>query len=544
MWGKKLSANWKKSEKWWHGSIVYHIYPRSYYDANDDGIGDLKGITEKLDYLAGKPDSLGVNAIWLSPFYPSPMADMGYDVCDYQNVDPTFGNLEDFDVLVEESHRRGIRVFIDFVPNHTSDQHSWFKESRSSKDNPYRDWYIWRPAREDGSLPNNWLSVFGGSVWQFDKETNEYYLHTFMKQQPDLNWDNPKVREAMKDNMRFWLARGVDGFRIDAVSWLSKDPQLRDDPLNPMYHQDEDHYLELVHNFSCEGPKLFDYLNEMVDVCAEFGNRFMITEAYPDVPGEISHYLNYYEKLHHNLCAPFNFECISFPWDALSYRGFIDKFQESILPGQPPIYVMGNHDKPRLATRLGRPAARTAAMLLLTLPGIPFIYYGDELGMNNVKLDDNHADAKDSSHEVTRRYVARTPMQWSNDKNAGFSKEKPWLPPSADYKEYNVQAESTDKASFFYLYKKLIEFRKESPALRFGTYRSIDLSSDVFGFVRELNMERFTVVLNFSDQEQEVHSKALKGSVVFSTYLDEEFHGEVKDKIKLRPNEGVVISVF
>lgn len=539
-----MSANWKKSEKWWYGSVVYHIYPRSFYDASGDGLGDLKGITEKLDYLAGKSNSLGVNAIWLSPFYPSPMADMGYDVCDYRNVDPSFGTLEDFDVLVEAAHRRGVRVFIDFVPNHTSDQHPWFKKSRSSKDNPYRDWYVWRPAREDGDLPNNWLSVFGGSVWELDEATNEYYLHTFMKQQPDLNWDNPAVREAMKENMRFWLARGVDGFRIDAVSWLSKDPELRSDPINPEYHSDQDHYLKLVHNFSCEGPKLFDYLNEMVDVCAEFGNRFMITEAYPDVPGEISHYLNYYEKLHHNLCAPFNFECIAFPWDAASYRGFIDKFQESILPGQPPIYVMGNHDKPRLATRLGRPSARTAAMLLLTLPGIPFIYYGDELGMGNVKVGEDKQKTPGASKEVTRRYGARTPMQWSDAKNAGFTEGEPWLPPKEDYKEYNVGREMIDKDSFFNLYRRLIDFRKSSPALRFGTYRSIDLGDKVFGFVRELNMERFTVVLNFSDQEEEVHSKALKGTVVFSTALDGDDFERVKDRLKLRPNEGIVILAY
>lgn len=539
-----MSADWKKSEKWWYGSIVYHIYPRSFYDASGDGLGDLKGIIEKLDYLAGKPDSLGVNAIWLSPFYPSPMADMGYDVSDYRNVDPAFGNLEDFDVLIDAAHHRGIRVFIDFVPNHTSDQHPWFKESRSSKDSPYRDWYLWRPAREDGSPPNNWLSVFGGSVWELDEATNEYYLHTFMKQQPDLNWDNPAVREAMKDNMRFWLARGVDGFRIDAVSWLSKDPELRSDPVNPQYHPDQDRYLELVHNFSCEGPLLFDYLNEMVDVCAEFGNRFMITEAYPDVPGEISHYLNYYEKLHHNLCAPFNFECIAFPWDATSYRGFIDKFQESLLPGQPPIYVMGNHDKPRLATRLGRPAARTAAMLLLALPGIPFIYYGDELGMGNAEVDGSVHNPTGATEEVTRRFGARTPMQWSDAKNAGFSTNKPWLPPKDDYEHYNVGKEIIEKNSIFNLYRRLIDFRKNSPALRFGSYRSIDLGDKVFGFVRELNMERFTIVLNFSDENLQIHSKTLKGTVVFSTSADEAPYSTIKDELSLSPHEGVIISAF
>lgn len=536
-----MSANWKKSEKWWYGSIVYHIYPRSFYDANNDGTGDLRGIIEKMDYLAGKPDSLGVNAIWISPFYTSPMADLGYDVSDHRGVDPIFGTMEDFEELVHEAHGRGIRVFIDFVPNHTSDQHPWFKESRSSPDNPYRDWYVWRAAREDGSLPNNWLSVFGGPAWELDKTSGEYYLHTFMKQQPDLNWDNPEVREAMKNNMRFWLDKKVDGFRVDAVSWLSKDPQLRDDPLNPSYHPGQDDYTKLVHSFSCEGPRLFDYLNEMVDVCAEYGDRFLITEAYSDVPGEISHYLSYYDKLHHNLCAPFNFEAIDFSWDAHTFRGFIDKFQESLLPGQPPIYVMGNHDKPRLATRLGRDSARTAAVLLLSLPGIPFIYYGDELGMANVEIEAGSIGAPPAPHEVTRRYSSRTPMQWNDGDNAGFSSHEPWLPPARDYKDYSVACETIDQRSFLNLYKKLISLRKESPALRFGTYRSLELGPDVFGFVREMDMERYTVLLNFRGHEAKVHSEALNGEIALSSYMDERNAARIKHELTLRPHEGILI---
>lgn len=520
--------------------MFYHIYPRSFLDTNGDGIGDLKGVIEKLDYLAGKPDSLGVNAIWLSPFYPSPMADFGYDVCDYKDVDSIFGKMADFDRLVEEAHNRGIRVIIDFVPNHTSSEHPWFEESRSSKDNPKRDWYIWRDPR-DGAEPNNWVSNFGGSAWELDKTTGQYYLHTFLKEQPDLNWDNPKVRQAMKDNMRFWLDKGVDGFRVDAVSWLSKDKQLRDEPLNPHYREGiDDPYKRLLHTFSAEGDNLFRYLNEMVEVCTRYGERFMITESYPETDDEISHYIKYYDMLEYAVCAPFNFECITFPWDASTYRGFIDLFQEALLPGQPPIYNMGNHDKSRLATRIGRSAARTAAMLLLTLPGIPFIYYGDEIGMLDTKIAPSQF--KDPfAKEGASRDPERTPMQWTPDKNAGFTEGEPWLPVADDHTRHNVESQSKDPRSFLSLYKALLKTRRGSDALKHGSYRSLDLGKDVFGFVREFDLERYTIILNFSSEEKIINSRAIKGKVILSSMMDYEEPPHMKNELLLRPNEGLIL---
>ena len=527
-------------QKWWHGSSVYQIYPRSFYDSNGDGVGDLPGITKKLDYLGGTPESLGVNAIWISPFYRSPMADFGYDVSDHKDVDPVFGTLSDFDELIREAHARGLRVLIDFVPNHTSNLHEWFVRSSRIKDSKYRDWYVWRNGSAEGGPPNNWLSIFGGSAWEKDVQTGQYYLHTFLKEQPDLNWDNPEVREAMKDVARFWLDKGVDGLRVDAVSWLSKDTKLRDDPLNPYYHESEDPYFKVLHHFSTQGPKLFDYLNELVDVLAEYGNRFMVTEAYPERPNEINHYLNFYSKLRHNICAPINFECITFPWDAHTYRGFIDHYQETLHPKQPPIYNMGNHDKPRLASRIGPASAKTAAMLLLSLPGIPFIYYGDELGMHDVGVPKNLLKDHVAQMGGISRDSARTPMQWSAQTNAGFSKGKPWLPLAKDFEKANYEVESSDQSSFFNLYKQLLELRNRSDVLKYGSYRSLNLPSHIYGFVRESNMHRLSVILNFSGSKVSVVSKAIKGRVILSTYQDAG-HPIALGGVVLRPHEGVII---
>lgn len=527
------------TRKWWHGAVFYHIYPRSFYDSDNNGTGDLEGVRQKLDYL----EWLGVNAIWLSPFYTSPMRDLGYDVADYRNIDPIFGTMGDFDRLVDDIHTRQMKLIIDFVPNHTSSEHHWFKQSLAGKDSPKRDWYIWKDGQSGGLPPNNWLSAFGGSAWQFDKPTGQYYLHTFLKEQPDLNWDNPEVRQAMKDNMRFWLDKGVDGFRVDAVSWLSKDKKFRDDPLNPQYQPGEqDAYWRLIHAFSAEGDELFDYLNEMVDVCVEYGEKFMITEAYPETDDEISHYLKYYELLHYNLCAPFNFECISFPWDAGTYRGFIDLFQEALLPGQPPIYNMGNHDKPRLASRIGQQAARTAAVLLLSLPGIPFIYYGDEIGMRDVRIDPKDAEVPTGSTEVTRRHASRTPLQWSDGPNAGFSRSKPWLPVAPDYERANINIQKREPDSLLNLYRKLLSLRNGSEVLRYGTYRSLSLGHDVFGFVREYDLQRMTILLNFSDKTVDVQSRAIRGKTILSSVSADAAPMAVSGSLKLQPYEALILS--
>jgi alpha-glucosidase len=531
--------------KWWHGASVYHIYPRSFYDSNNDGIGDLKGIIKKLDYLNGTADSLGVNAIWISPFYPSPMADFGYDVSDYTDVDPLFGTLLDFEKLVEEAHHRNIKIIIDFVPNHSSSKHPWFKESASSLNNPKRQWYTWRPPRQDGSPPNNWKSVFGGSAWQLDEKSGQYYLHTFLREQPDLNWDNPEVRAEMKKAAKFWLEMGVDGLRVDAVSWLSKDRKLRDDPLNPAYHKGvDDSYQELVHSFSSQGPHLFDYLNEIIDTAAEYDDRFVITEAYPDSPGDISYYLHFYGKLRTDICAPFNFECLSLPWDASTYRGFIDMYQQALLPGQPPVYNMGNHDKTRLATRIGRDSAKTAAMLLMTLPGMPFIYYGDELGMEDVAVPKDRVKDPFASPDGKGRDVVRTPMLWDTTAHAGFSDIEPWLPVGEGYRKLNAAVQAGDDTSFLNLYKVLLRIRNNVQTIKYGSYWSLDLNDKIFGFVRENDMERYIILLNFSDTKAVAISKAIRGMVRLSTYMDNSHYSRVYGSLVLRPHEGVIIEAL
>lgn len=529
---------------WYEGSVVYQIYPRSFYDANGDGIGDLKGIIEKLDYLAGTPESLGVDAIWICPFYKSPMVDLGYDISDYEEIDPVFGSMDDFDSLLNEAHARNLRVITDFVTNHTSDQHDWFKDSISGIDSPKRNWYVWRKPGVDGGPPNNWLSVFGGSAWQFDAKSGEYYLHTFLRQQPDLNWDNPSLRAAINQSIKFWLEKGVDGFRLDSVNWLSKDPEFRSDPLNPNYNsKTDDPYHQLIHSFSSQGPKLFEYLNEIVELCAQYGDRFIITEAYPDLPGEISEYLKYYEGVNHTMCAPFNFELISSPWDADTFRAFIDLYQEALLPGQPPIYTLGNHDKPRLITRIGREAAPAAAVLLLTLPGSPFIYYGEEIGMENRAVEPGAEQDSITSIAWAGRDHARSPMQWTSEDFAGFSKSSTWLPTSSNFESTNVAKEISQRGSLLNLYRSLIQLRSSSRALRYGSFRSLNFRHEVFGFVREHDRERYTILLNFTNKKVKVETKAIKGAIVLST-TDRPINVTVDTSLEISENEGLIIKAF
>ncbi len=409
------------------GSVVYQIYPRSFKDTDNNGIGDLAGITEKLGYLQW----LGVDVIWLSPFYSSPMADFGYDVSNYEDVDPLFGSLNDFNHLVNEAHRRGIKIFMDFVPNHTSCEHLWFVDSRSSPASLRRDWYVWSDPGSGGGPPNNWLSIFGGPAWEFDTETKQYYLHTFLKEQPDLNWHNPEVRSAMKDMMRFWLNKGVDGFRADAVYWLAKDPELNDDAKNPHFDAARHNpYESLVHTNSRNGPKLFVYLKELAAVVAEYPDRFLVTEVTPEHASNTEEYLSFYTKIDPKVLAPFNFDGLELMWEASKFKRFIDGYQEVMKRGYLPVYVLGNHDKPRLASRIGPTEARAAALMLLTLPGMPFIYYGDEIGMENTKLlYHQHQDQVENvPHSNLGRDPERSPMQWTDAKYGGFSGIKPWLP--------------------------------------------------------------------------------------------------------------------
>jgi len=535
-----LKENWSKH------AVVYQIYPRSFKDSNGDGIGDLRGIIEKLDYLNdGTENSLGINAIWINPIYKSPQEDFGYDVSDYYAIDPIFGTSEDFDKLVEEAHRRGIKVIMDFVPNHTSSEHSWFKESRSSKINPKRDWYVWKKGK-NGEPPNNWISVFGGSAWTKDEITGEYYMHSFLPSQPDLNWRNQEVKNEMEKVLKFWLARGVDGFRTDAIYHLIEDSEFRDDPINPDYVEGrDDPYNKLIHKYSSGQEETLETAKAFCDIIGKEENAFLLSEAYLAIP-EMA---KLYQACENNVHAPFNFNLIDMEWSAKKYRSFIDKFDASLDKGQMPNYVFGNHDKSRIVTRLGFDKARLAAMILLTLRGMPFIYYGAEIGMEDVNISVNkYVDpwAKNTNLFKAGRDPERTPMQWSGERNAGFTTGKPWLPINQNYKAVNVEEERKNPNSMFNLYRKLIHLRKNLMALIHGDYKSIDLGNDeVFAYIREYNNEKVMVIANFSDKEQKIAYKEMRAvKIACSTHVDRDFGKEIElDNFSLKPYEGYVFTV-
>ncbi|PIP73798.1 MAG: alpha-amylase [Candidatus Lloydbacteria bacterium CG22_combo_CG10-13_8_21_14_all_47_15] len=532
--------------EWVRRAVVYHIYPRSFKDTNGDGIGDIAGIIEKLDYLNDGTDaSLGIGAVWLSPVYKSPMADFGYDISDFKDIDSIFGDMKTFERLVEEVHNRGMKLIMDFVPNHTSAEHPWFITSRSSKKNPKHDWYIWKDPKPDGSPPNNWLSRFGGPAWEYDEKRKQYYLHTFAVSQPDLNWRNPDVKEEMLITLEFWLAKGVDGFRTDSIYHLLKDDKFRNDPENPNYVLGKDDpYDVLLHIFSEGRPELAEATNGICEVLGKYGDRFMVSEAYLDIPEMNKMYKACYHKVH----APMNFNLISMPWIANIYREFIDEFEKVLLEEDWPNYIIGNHDRSRVATRLGPERIRGAAMLLLTLRGMPFIYYGDELGMEDVRIPPNKVKdpwEKGAPGMGLGRDAERTPMQWNGGANAGFSTAEPWLPVSEAYQKMNVASESDDPRSIFNLYRFLIHFRQQSEALLHGSYRSVDTNNHhVFAFMRESEDEQLFILMNFAPNEQTIDTGIERGSVVCNTFLDRKSGEQVDLKnFTLRPNEGCVIDI-
>jgi alpha-glucosidase len=528
------------SHTWLRGAVIYQIYPRSFKDAGKSGIGNLKGIISKLDYLAGTEDSLGVTGLWLSPINPSPMADFGYDVSDYTDIEPLFGDLEDLKSLVKEAHARNLKVLMDFVPNHTSNEHAWFKESSASIDNSKREWYTWKDPKADGSPPNNWLSVFGGSAWQFSETTKQYYLHSFLAEQPDLNWDNPEVREAMKSAMCFWLDIGVDGFRVDAVDWLSKDSKLRNDPRHPHVSQREhDQHYSLQHRYSRDGPHLFERLDEMAAVLAEYDGRFMILEAHPEKVDTLEGFIEYYENIDPQYSAPFNFESIYLPWQAKDFQRQIKRFNSLLKPEYVPVNTIGNHDESRVASRIGIDAARTAALMIMTLPGVSFIYYGEEIGMIDVPIKPQQIRDPSAIYGKSRD-PERTPMLWNNDRNAGFSNGTPWLPLSPDFNTLNVESQEHDRTSFLSLYKILIAYRKQSIPIQQGLLKTHDIMDDILCYELTFKDQSIIVLLNFSDKQHHVSIKNLKGTLRLSTYLDTQDLA-VTERILLRPHEGVII---
>ncbi|HRC28260.1 MAG TPA: alpha-amylase family glycosyl hydrolase [Candidatus Saccharimonas sp.] len=535
---------------WRNVNAIYQIYPRSFMDGNADGVGDLRGVIEKLDYLRGNEDSLGVDAIWFSPIFPSPMADMGYDVSDYCGIDPTFGTIDDFKELVKKAHARGMNVMIDYVPNHSSDRHAWFQESRKSRSNPYHDYYVWKDPAPGGGPPNNWISIFGGSAWEFDASRKQYYLHTFLASQPDLNWDNPTVREEMKNVLRFWLDIGVDGIRADAVRWLSKDPKFRDDPRNKLHTHAYDgasvEYDALVHKYSRFWKNLFPYLRELTDVIAEYENRIMIFEDYPDANYSTKEqYLGFY-SINPKVSMPFNFEGVWTDFYADAYRTFITEFQGMLNPDEhTPVYCFGNHDQSRIVSRMGGEAqARLIAVMQMSLPGLPTIYYGDEIGMPDTPIAEE--DIKDlraftSGDITTTRDPERTPMQWNAREFAGFSTETPWLPIGRTLSVHNVDTQQREPDSFLALYRRLLKLRSQHDILRNGTYEAFgELEADVFMFARWLGDQHVFVALNFATTTSTVqlpHS----GRILCCTHPVD--YPDINDdgQITLRPYEGVIV---
>lgn len=521
---------------WWQSGVVYQIYPRSFQDSSGDGIGDLPGILSRLDHLV----SLGVDALWLSPIYPSPMADFGYDVSDYCSVHPIFGSLADFDRLVAAVHERGLRLILDYVPNHTSDRHPWFQESRSSRTSAKRDWYIWRDARPDGSEPTNWLSEFGGSAWTWDATTGQYYYHAYLKEQPDLNWRNPDVQRAMLDVLTFWFERGVDGFRVDAIHHLFEDERLRDNPVNRDWRSGMSPARRLIRAHTMDQPEVHDAIAAMRRVADAFGDRVMIGEAYLPIDRLMAYYGVDLTGFH----LPFNFHLLSTPWHPVAVSTLIEAYEAALPPGGWPNWVLGNHDRSRLASRLGLRQARVAAMLLLTLRGTPTIYQGEEIGMMDVPVPPDKVQdpwERNVPGLGLGRDPARTPMQWHGGRNAGFSTGEPWLPVARDADAVNVAAQAADPSSILSLYRALIRLRRAEPALSVGDYRPRSAGENILSYERHHQGRRFLVALNMSGESRSLNGLPA-GRLLVSTALDR-WDEPVSDALALRADEGCVIAL-
>jgi alpha-glucosidase len=487
--------------QWWQNAVLYEIYPRSFADSNNDGIGDLNGITSKLDYL----HELGVDAIWITPCFPSPQVDFGYDVSDYEAIDPMYGTMQDFDRLVSEAKKRNIRVILDFVVNHTSDQHKWFLDSRSSKTSKYRDWYIWRDGKNDGP-PNNWQSEFGVPAWTFDKKTGQYYYNYFYPQQPDLNWRNLAVKDAMLDVTRFWYKRGVAGFRLDAVDTLFEDPNLTDNPPSPGKDKFGRPNFARIHNTKL--PEVHDVLQDLRKIADQY-DAVLIGETWTK---DITELKNYYGENSNELQMPMDlmFGTVN-KLSAPEFRRQIAAVDSS---GGWPVFVISNHDMVRSYNRYGDGVhndeiAKLMASLYLTLRGSPIMYYGEELGMQN-NDPKRKEDVKDPQgitgwpREIGRD-GERTPMQWSDAKNAGFSNAKPWLPVPPSYKTHNVAAESKDPNSILSVYRQLLAMRHNEPALLNGTYTALNEDDpNVLSYLRKDNNEAILVLLNMSNTPQKI----------------------------------------
>ena len=516
---------------WWRDGLIYQIYPRSFADSNGDGVGDLPGIISKLDYLQW----LGVDAIWLSPIYPSPMADFGYDVSNYHDIDPVFGTLADFDRLLSEAHTRSIRLVMDMVMNHTSDQHPWFVESRSSRDNARRDLYIWRDAKQ-GREPNNWESVFGGKAWQYDEATGQYYLHLFVPEQPDVNWRNPQVKTALFDECKFWLERGVDGFRLDVAHMPIKAEGLPDNPLKfglrGYDRQDHSH-----HTNQPETHAIWQDFRQLLDAYPE---RMAVGEV--EVKGAEDYYGDKQNELH----LVFNFGMLNRSWDARHFYDIVANWEKRLPEHAWPCWVLNNHDNSRSISRYAAGSAtiaraKVAATLLLTLRGTPFLYYGEELGLREGKIPRNEIldpPGKKYWPLYKGRDGCRTPMPWSAAPQAGFTTGQPWLRINPDFQTVNVESERADPKSLLNYYRSLIELRRASPALTRGSYRPLARPIGVFAYEREAAGQRLLIALNFFSRPLQLKVDQPWRSRWSSVDRPEEI---VRWSLSLAPNEAIIL---
>lgn len=509
--------------EWWQRAVIYQIYPRSFQDSNGDGIGDLQGIIDRLDYINdGTPDSLGADAIWLSPTYPSPMKDFGYDVADFCDVHPDFGDLVTMDRLIEECHQRGIKLMLDYVPNHSSDQHPWFINSRSARDAEKRDWYYWRDPNPDGSPPNNWRSVFGGPAWTLDEETGQYYLHSFLKEQPDLNWRNPDVVEAMHDVLRFWMRRGIDGFRIDVLGMILKHPDMPDNPINPDYHPSMPDERMVIAEHSVNYEDVFGAVKGIRAVLDEFPERVAVGEVF----GSADVIARYHggENLD-GLHLAFNFQLLVrggdlTPWDGSLIRGIVTTLESTLPSGAQPCYALNNHDQPRFASRhdedgRGQERARAAALLLLGIRSTPFLYYGEEIGMVDVDVpEDQLKDPARFYHHG--RDPERTPMQWSAHTGRGFTNGTPWLPFGPE--SISVDGQRDDPDSLLSIYRDAIWLRRAEPSLHSGAMTDIPSAPGTFVFRRQADGARpITCAINTTSETVAIVLPQESGRVLIST---------------------------
>ena len=523
-------------QQWWQRAVIYQIYPRSFADTNDDGIGDLHGIISRLDHLVW----LGVDALWLSPIYPSPMADFGYDIADHTAIDPRFGTLADFDDLLRQAHARGLKVVLDYVPAHTSDRHPWFAASRSSRDDPRRDWYVWRTPSAGGGPPNNWESQFGGGpAWTLDAATGQYYLHTFLPEQPDLNWRNPAVREAMREVLRFWMRRGVDGFRVDVAHRILKDPRMRDNPPHPAVRAGAPGAHRLVERYSRNWHEVHEVHRLLRSTVEEFDDppRLLAGEVNLD-PGELVAYYGTDDELH----LPLNFHAIvEMPWTSRRLAALVTDVEQALPDGTWPSWILSNHDKSRFPSRVGRHLARQALVFLLTARGTPVLYYGDEIALGDTDIPHDRIQDAWGRHVPGRsRDPQRTPMPWDTSANAGFCPAgvEPWLPLGADADRRNIAVQRADPRSELALARTLIGLRAVRPSLRNGSYARVTVTDDLFAFARTAGDERTLVVLTFDRPA----TFPLPGPhrVLCSTGMDRQ--GIVDGEIALESGQALVLA--